>query len=159
MQSRVRFHAIDLKQIGPIKIRDVRVTSRKSKKIMTSREGNSSSEYGNSTAVSQKSISRVASSQKSTKPDFDFFQIDGQDPFLGIQEVNENSEYEEDSVLMQLNELLATSSKTEARKSTETTLKPPIASLKSKIKDRIGGVISSRKIVRAISQRSIRKPK
>ena len=157
MQHREKPLSINLRHIEPIKIREVRISSRKTKRSIATREKNSSSEYGNSTAVSQKSMSKIGSSISSGK-----FEIENcshniiapnQDPFLGIQEINETSEYEEDSVILELNQLLSKKTKTKQRLNAEKAAKPPLVNLKIKLKEKIYPIATSRKLSRAVSHR------
>ena len=157
MQRRDKLVSINLRHIEPIKIREMRISSRKTKRSIATREKTSSSEYGNSTAVSQKSMSKMGSSVSSAKFENENCSQNSiainQDPFLGIQEINETSEYEEDSVILELNQLLTTKVKTKERSSADRAPKPPLVNLKIKLKEKIKPIATSRKLSRAVSHR------
>ena len=67
MQYKQKLIPFNLKHVEPIKIRELRISSRKCKRTISISDRNSSTEHGNSTAVSQKSMSKITSSLVSGK--------------------------------------------------------------------------------------------
>jgi hypothetical protein len=132
MQNLRKTMQLNLKGIQPIKIRNVRVSSRNTARSTACNEKHTNSEFGNSTAVSQKTSSRVGSSHSSARSDLSNFSqgmVANQDPFIGIQEINENPENEEDSLIIELNELLSIKKiPKEPKSSKEISKKPPLVS-------------------------------
>lgn len=114
---------------------------------------NLSSEYGNSTAGSQKSLSKAGYSQRLDSENFSQSNIrSNKDSFQGIQEINEIQEYDEDSVIMELNQLLTKKKKKHERTATERSGKPPLVNLKLRFKEKIIP-ITTRKISRVASHK------
>ena len=160
MQDKEKLVALSLKHIEPIKIRKVRISSRRSKKSLHANEKNSNSEYGNFTAASQKSLIGFSNAGNMIKFDSNGLYSDNviktQDFFEGIQEINEKSENDDDSVIMQLNEMLNDkSSKNEKNRPCIEHPKPPMAGFKIKIKERINPIVSSRKLTQTKSYKNI----
>lgn len=156
MQSKGKNTPFTIKHVEPIKIRKVRVSSRKVKKPITSDEHTTSTEYGNSTAVTQKSMNRCYTHKpEPTKETINFSHtLSRNDPFADIQEIRENLEDDEDSVILTLNELLSQQMPIkEEFGSKDNGKKPPLSGLKVKLREKIIPIKSERMLNRVASHR------
>ena len=158
MQKKLKLVPFNFKQIQPIKIRDVRVSTRKNKRTVESNDRNLSNENRSSTAASQKSLSSTGRSIGSARFDSSINSIHSigfiQEGFNEIQKINEKPEYEEDSVILELNDLLSID-KNEKHEGflTERVSKPPSGKFQSKITEKIIPLKSVRKVHRNFSHR------
>lgn len=156
MQSNPKPMQISIKHMEPIKIRKVRVSSRKAKKPASYDEQTYSTEYGNSTAVTKKSLARGYTSRvPNNRNSMNFSHaLSRNEQIDDIQEIHENLEKDDDSVILTLNELLSQQIpvknepvvKDSGKKST-------LAGLKVRMKERIAPIKSERVLPRNLSQR------
>ncbi|OMJ82302.1 hypothetical protein SteCoe_17016 [Stentor coeruleus] len=156
MQSNPKPMQISIKHVEPIKIRKVRVSSRKTKKPASYDEQTYSTEYGNSTAVTRKSMAQGYTSRVSNnKNNMNFSHtLSRNEQIEDIQEIHENVENDDDSVILELSELLSEQitvknepvDKDSGKKNT-------LTGFKVRMKERIVPIKSERVLPRNLSQR------
>jgi hypothetical protein len=151
MQSFSRVPHFTIKNIEPIKIRKVRVSSRKIKQNYQNIEKTSSTECPSSTQMSHRS----GSSQSVNRGNFHSslgksISSSTFGAFQGIKEIKENPEVEEDSVILELNELLSQIPKDSSKGG-----KKPFVSLKMKLKEKIVSAKTERNISGASGRKLI----
>ena len=153
MQNTGKIASFNIKHIEPIKIRKVRISSRKSKASYETRDKNSSSEHVNSTAVSQQSLTRTVSSRGSNiASNINFSSnFSGQEGFNNIQEIHENPENEEDSLILELNELLSQQMPLREEPKREAISKPPLVNLKIKLREKKVPVKTERVMLKRVA--------
>lgn len=156
MQTKSKVPQFSIKHMEPIKIRKVRVSSRKIKKPPPYRDHTYSSDHGISTSTTQNTFNRVQTF-RDTLPinNMNFSHtLSKNEAFANIQEIHENPENEEDSVILTLSELLTQKIPDKNNSHTKSTIKkPPLTNIKIKLKEKIIPVKTERSLPRASSHR------
>ncbi|OMJ90420.1 hypothetical protein SteCoe_7227 [Stentor coeruleus] len=153
MQTKTKVSEFTIKHMEPIKIRKVRVSSRKIKKPPSYKDYKYSTEHRIST---QNPLNRVQTSRDSLPINKINFSntLSENEAFANIQEIHENPENEEDSVILTLSELLSQSIHEKTNPHAKAiTKKPPLTNIKIKLKEKIIPVKTERSIPRALSHR------
>lgn len=154
MQSFSKLPHFTIKNIEPIKIRKVRVSSRKIKKNFQNTERTSSTDCASSTQMSHRSGSNHSLNRLTMVPNSMASESStALGNFRGIKEIKEDPEIEEDSVIFELNELLSQLPK-ESQKDCK---KIPMVSLKMKLKEKLVPVKTDRNLSRACSRKLLLK--
>lgn len=156
MQTKTKVPQFSIKHMEPIKIRKVRVSSRKIKKPPPCRDHTYSTDHGISTSTTQNTLNRVQTSRDTLCINNMNFShtLSKNEAFANIQEIHENPENEEDSVILTLSELLSQNVPEKSNSHTiTTTKKPPLTNIKIKLKEKIIPVKTERSLPRAASHR------
>lgn len=152
MQSLTKFPQFSIKHVEPIKIRKVRVSSRKLKESIKYSERTTTSENINSTRKTKNSESLLRSNiSQATRTIINSKNLSFKEYFGGIKEIYENPENEEDSVILELNELLSQIHLEKKPSFKDLKKKPPLANLKFKMKNKIKPVKTERRLSRVLS--------
>lgn len=146
MQSLPKFPQFTIKHVEPIKIRKVRVSSKKIVKYSKNSERTTPSDRMNSQRLNKNPEPLLSSNNSQVSKNFTCSQNSKvSEYFGGIKEINENLEKEEDSVIIELNELLSQLPK-DKPVIKDHHKKPPIVSIKIKLKDRLNKVRTERNL-------------
>ena len=150
MQSFSKLPQFTIKSIEPIKIRKVRVSSRKTNKNLQHAERTNSTDCASSAQMSMRSISNHSLNKFAKIPN----NVASESStallrFQGIKEIKEDPEVEEDSVILELNELLSLIPKVPKKECK----KMPMVSLNMKLKEKLVSMKTERKLSRACSRR------
>jgi len=152
MQSLTRFPQFSIKHVEPIKIRKIRVSSRKFKESIKQSERTTTSEHINSTRQSKKSESHLRSNtSQGLNTIVNPKNSSSKEYFGGIKEIHEYPEIEEDSVILELNELLSQIPLEKKASLKDFKRKPPLVNLRFKIDNKIKTVKTQRCLSRVLS--------
>lgn len=144
MQSSSKFPQFTIKHVEPIKIRKVRVSSKKIMKYSKNSERTTPSDRMISQRLNNNSEALLSSNNSQLPRNFTSTQNSKiSEYFGGIKEINENLEKEEDSLIIELNELLSQLPKDKPTIK-DHHKKPPIVSIKMKLNSKLSKVKTER---------------